>query len=220
MKVKATWLLCCATTAALTWVSPRALTARHMLTMVTKQAAGSSSSSSSSSNNRDVMKLPRVYLPSSQPLKLDTVIALSPDLGHYLANVMRLKVGQSFRAFNGVDGEYLCTLEAPSSSSSSTGNNRKSDRIKAATTSTAKVLHCLRPQHSDEDKNTARVVVYVAPLKKPRMKLLLEKVIATNPNVTTSCRKVYESYSSVTLRQPYKPYPTLQTLPYFNHCWC
>ena len=141
-----------------------------MMTMVTKQAG-----SSSNSNHRDVTKLPRVYLPPTQPLKLDTVIALSPDLGHYLTNVMRLKIGQSFRAFNGVDGEYLCTLDTPSSTSPS-GNNRKSDRIKAATSSTANVLQCLRPQHNNTNKNMAQVVVYVAALKKPRLKLLLEKV--------------------------------------------
>ena len=205
MKIKI-MLLCCATTAAFT---TKALTARRMVTMVTKQAG-----SSSSSNNRDVTKLPRVYLPPTQPLKLDTVIALSPDLGHYLTNVMRLKVGQSFRAFNGVDGEYLCTLETPSSSSSSIGSNRKSDRIKAATSSTANIIQCLRPQHHDEDKNIARVVVYVASLKKPRMKLLLEKVII----ITEESESHYPTLSEPYLNppehylNPTKSHPTL-TLP-------
>ena len=127
---------------------------------------------------RDVTKLARVYLPS-QPLKMDTAVQLPSDLGHYLQTVMRLKVGQSFRAFNGADGEYLCMLEAEPSSATTTSSssNRKAARAKAALTSTARVVQLLREQPRDDAvPHRARIVVYVAALKKPRMKLLLEKV--------------------------------------------
>jgi 16S rRNA (uracil1498-N3)-methyltransferase len=129
--------------------------------------------------SRDVTKLPRVYLPS-QPLQVDTVVQLDPDLGHYLQTVMRLKVGQSFRAFNGADGEYLCTLEDDPTQGTPLGSGSSSSRKaagKKALTSTARVAQLLREQPSDAATlRRPRVVVYVAALKKPRLKLLLEKV--------------------------------------------
>lgn len=178
-------MLCCyATATAAVWMArPTAqrMQSRRLLVAMTKQTSSSGINSSKGSSNRDVTKLPRLYLPS-QPLKLDSVVLLDPDLGHYLTNVMRLKVGQSFRAFNGIDGEYLCTLEPSSSSTGSVNSGRKSDRIKATLSTTASVVKILRPQiehaenDSDHTSSSTRVIVYVAALKKPRMKLLLEKV--------------------------------------------
>ena len=174
-------MLCCYATATVSAWMTRSTVQRvplqRLLVTMTKQTSSSGSSSSKGNNIRDVTKLPRVYLPS-QPLKLDSTVLLDPDLGHYLTNVMRLKVGQSFRAFNGIDGEYLCTLEPSSSSTGGTTNGgRKSDRVKAALSSTASVVKLLRSQEdTGATTHAPHVIVYVAALKKPRMKLLLEKV--------------------------------------------
>jgi hypothetical protein len=57
---------------------------------------------------RDITKLSRIYVQDS--LKLDTQYQIDEKNSHYITNVMRLKIGQSFRIFNGHDGEYICDL--------------------------------------------------------------------------------------------------------------
>ncbi len=44
-------------------------------------------------------------------LSLGGSVALGSSQTHYLGNVMRLKRGDSFLGFNGVDGEWKCTIE-------------------------------------------------------------------------------------------------------------
>lgn len=41
-------------------------------------------------------------------------VTASPDQAHYLRHVLRMKVGESLRLFNGRDGEYLGTISAES----------------------------------------------------------------------------------------------------------
>ena len=50
------------------------------------------------------MRLTRVYLP--EPLVSGNHIKLSKDLSHYLANVLRLKAGDTVALFNAVYGEF------------------------------------------------------------------------------------------------------------------
>jgi hypothetical protein len=57
---------------------------------------------------RDITKLSRIYVEDA--LKLDTQYQIDEKNSHYITNVMRLKIGQSFRIFNGRDGEYICDL--------------------------------------------------------------------------------------------------------------
>jgi len=53
-------------------------------------------------------KLQRLFVKS--PLGAGTAIALDPDQSHYLANVLRLKLGDEVLVFNGLDGEWRARL--------------------------------------------------------------------------------------------------------------
>ncbi|MCF6221781.1 MAG: 16S rRNA (uracil(1498)-N(3))-methyltransferase [Robiginitomaculum sp.] len=59
---------------------------------------------------RDFYKLPRLYIPDD--LAAGTDIELAGQQSHYLARVMRRRVGDKLRLFNGRDGEYLAQLAA------------------------------------------------------------------------------------------------------------
>lgn len=52
--------------------------------------------------------IPRIYVESA--LALECTIALPENQSKYLLRVMRLSEGAKVRAFNGGDGEWLCTL--------------------------------------------------------------------------------------------------------------
>ncbi len=52
-----------------------------------------------------------VRLHVDEPLAPGGVIDVSGTQAHYLINVMRLKVGDAIRLFNGQDGEWLCVIE-------------------------------------------------------------------------------------------------------------
>lgn len=118
------------------------------------------SSKFSTALTRDVTKLSRVFVQEALHLNMDYQI--SEKDCHYITNVMRLKVGSSFRVFNGRDGEFVCDIESIS-------KNKKS--------ATAVVSKKIREQKEDRQ---LPIVLYCASLKKPRMKLLLEKVTKTN----------------------------------------
>ena len=105
---------------------------------------------------RDVTKLARVFV--AENLQLDTTYQIDEKNCHYITSVMRLKVGSSFRIFNGRDGEFVCDLQ-------SIAKNKKS----------AQGLLSRQIRSQTEDRRLP-IVLYCAPLKKPRMKLLLEKV--------------------------------------------
>ena len=52
----------------------------------------------------------RLYAPS-QPLAAHTTLSLADDQRHYLANVMRAKVHEQVKLFNGEDGEWMAAIE-------------------------------------------------------------------------------------------------------------
>ena len=58
----------------------------------------------------DIHKTPRLF--AEQPLAADLEVVLEKAQSHYLGNVMRLKPGDQVRLFNGMDGEWLCTVRA------------------------------------------------------------------------------------------------------------
>lgn len=80
------------------------------------------------------------------------------DNAHYFASVMRVKLGYLFRIFNSIHGEYLCRITAIGSS-----------RSKSIT---YEVLQQLR----QPPKSYFPCSLICAPIKKPRLKTLLEKV--------------------------------------------
>jgi 16S rRNA (uracil1498-N3)-methyltransferase len=50
----------------------------------------------------------RLHVP--QPLSPDAAVAPTLDQSRYLTQVMRLKIGDGLRVFNGVDGEWRCVI--------------------------------------------------------------------------------------------------------------
>lgn len=104
--------------------------------------------------------LPRLYTPSTTFIPNSTLI-FTPQQSHHLSTVLRLKVSNKVRCFNGIQGEYLIEL-----------NNlgkRESDGM---------VIKKLREQTKNED-----VELIICSIKKKRLKTLIEK--ATELGVTS-----------------------------------
>jgi 16S rRNA (uracil1498-N3)-methyltransferase len=55
------------------------------------------------------MRQPRVYLDLT--LQSGDLITLTPEISHYLSQVLRLKSGDFLRPFNAIDGEYLASID-------------------------------------------------------------------------------------------------------------
>jgi len=108
-------------------------------------------------------KLPRLHV-DHQVLSLGKDVQLDEESSHYLLTVMRMRVGSSFRVFNGRDGEFGATLSGSSGSG-------KRERKQLASVNIAEQLRSPHPSSS----KAAPVHLYFAPLKKQRVKLLLEK---------------------------------------------
>lgn len=93
----------------------------------------------------------RLYV--THDLAADSGIVLDKDQSHYLANVMRLREGETVALFNGRDGEWSASLQ------------------KVAKTGVAiHVQHQTRPQAAEAD-----LWLLAAPIKKDRVDLVAEK---------------------------------------------
>lgn len=121
---------------------------------------------------REVTKLSRIFV--DQPLHLLMDYQICEQDCHYITSVMRLKVGSSFRVFNGRDGEFVCEID-------SIAKNKKS--------ATGTISQKIRDQLDDCQ---LPIVLYCAPLKKPRMKMLLEKVTSSKKYTT---QEMHDSHS-------------------------
>ena len=95
-------------------------------------------------------KLPRLW---QDGLAASTLIELDRAKAHYLLDVMRKKVGDQVRLFNGRDGEWLASIDEAS---------RRRCRLQ--------VTEQLRPPD-----NEAGPTLLFAPIKKSRLELLVEK---------------------------------------------
>lgn len=105
---------------------------------------------------RDVKSLPRIHV--QRPMEAGNEFQINESLTHYICTVMRIKEGFQFRSFNN-DGEYLCRVLA---------SPNKSTKLKHATIIVDQKLR-------SGDTSDFPCVLFVAPLKKPKFKLLLEK---------------------------------------------
>ena len=158
-------------------------------------------------------KLPRLYL--SGLLHLAAEVELDADSAHYLTSVMRLKPGRQLRVF-GPNGEFLATLlpstrrsavvqierllrrvgeplsdvssssSATSSSSPSASVSLSSSSSSTSTTATAAAAPSLAPVH-----------LYFAPIKRARLKVLLEKAteLGVDVLVPVLTQNVNEKYT-------------------------
>jgi len=107
-------------------------------------------------NTKAFTTLPRLYIPSTTGLSQDVQIKLDRDQAHYVTKVMRIdgKKKNLLRVFDGRNGEWVAQIV-----------------VNGRTEVSATCLEQLRAQPSSS--NDAWIVF--APLKKPRLKLLLEK---------------------------------------------
>lgn len=127
--------------------------------------------------SKDVMKLSRIFV--QEPLQVLMNYQISEKDCHYVTSVMRLKVGSSFRVFNGHDGEFVCDLE-------SIAKNKKS--------AVGMISKQIREQTTD---CRLPIILYCASIKKPRMKLLLEKVKMRHHLNTNRFRLILEFISKL-----------------------
>ncbi len=102
----------------------------------------------------EYFKLPRLY--TDQNLTSAGEIKLDIGQAHYLGNVLRRKVGDSARLFNGRDGEWLGTLNEIS---------KKRGLVK------------LEKQLIAQTENVRRIHLIFTPIKKHRMDWLIEKAV-------------------------------------------
>ncbi len=86
-------------------------------------------------------------------LAADDVLVLSANASHYLSRVMRVRVGEGIRLFNGRDGEWACSVVELA---------RKSVQVQ--------VIERLRPQINCPD-----IALAFAPIKRARMEFIAEK---------------------------------------------
>lgn len=136
---------------------------------------------------REFSKLPRVYI--DMKLGLDEHCFVDEENSHYIMNVMRMKKGSNLRVFNGKQGEFLAQIvDIPKKHAKSVELN---------------VLSLIRTERSHINP----VILFFAPIKKTRMKILLEKatelgidllvpVITQNTNADLSIKDI-ESYRRI-----------------------
>lgn len=108
-------------------------------------------------------KLPRLHY--DRKLESGRNVVFEKEDLHYLINVMRLQVGNLLRIFNEADGEYLCRLDEVQ-------DKKRSDKR-----ATFRVLGLKRAPIS---KNAIHTTLLFAPIKKPRMKNMVEKATELN----------------------------------------
>jgi len=109
--------------------------------------------------NDEYIKLPRLYV--DEELKDNALIPLATEQAHYLKNVLRQKIGDSIRIFNGRDGEWHACLQ---------DIGKKSVTIQI----TARL--------KEQPPPPAPLILAFAPVKKARLDFLIEK--ATEIGVT------------------------------------
>lgn len=97
-------------------------------------------------NDKAYFTLPRLYINGD----LDGSVTLSKSQAHYLKTVLRRSKGDAVRVFNGQDGEYYAELSGNASLA---------------------ILEKTKPQ----PQNKIRVHMIFAPLKKDRMRMMIEK---------------------------------------------
>ncbi len=96
-------------------------------------------------------RLPRLHL--TERLSVGTSIELDRTQAHYVLDVMRKKVGDQVRLFNGDDGEWLATIAAAA---------RKRCQLVVA-------------QQLRAQEEAPGPILLFAPIKKARMEMLVEK---------------------------------------------
>lgn len=109
---------------------------------------------------QDITKYPRIFL--NNGLSLNNVYVLEEEQSHYISNVMRLKVGAKLRIFDNLSCEYIASI-------SDISKKRSSLQV------SVDIIEQIKNK-TDKYAQPLPITLYCAPIKKQRMKLLLEKV--------------------------------------------
>ncbi|CAM9809037.1 unnamed protein product, partial [Ectocarpus sp. 13 AM-2016] len=122
-------------------------------------------------------RAPRVFLNGAN-LHVGQTVQLTPEQTRYLVSVMRLRDGSPVRVFDGVNGEFLAAVATSSSSSSrkrSAGGADKDVELR---------VECLTRRQPGiggggevEDVDTPEIELVFAPIRKQRLKMLVEKAV-------------------------------------------
>jgi hypothetical protein len=132
-----------------------------------------------------INKFSRLYVNSN--LIIGDKIQLDEASSHYISNVIRIKTDQYFRIFNGKDGEFLCQI-----------NNitKKTTKIE--------IIKQLKTMKHDS-AITLPITLYIAPIKKPKMKLIFEKATELGicnivPIITQNTNSIIENKDEMVLK--------------------
>lgn len=141
-------------------------------------------------------RAPRVYLNGAN-LHVGQTVQLKPEQTRYLVSVMRLRDGSPVRVFDGINGEFLAAVATSSSSSclersgESIGSGRggRRGRGKRSPGGADKVVElrveCLTRRQPGigggggevEDVDAPEIELVFAPIRKQRLKILVEKAV-------------------------------------------
>ena len=125
---------------------------------------------------RGHVHLPRVYVdrPIGGVGGESGIIDLDQDVSHYLANVMRMKEGSQFRAFNSTEGEFLLELiRAPSSIRKHGLHHRPAQRNGARSDKAFASIVCKLRGIEEAQAENIPVALYFAPVKKAKIKVMV-----------------------------------------------
>ncbi|CAM9255769.1 unnamed protein product, partial [Ectocarpus fasciculatus] len=141
-------------------------------------------------------RAPRVYLNGAN-LDVGQTVQLTPEQTRYLVSVMRLRDGSPVRVFDGINGEFLAAVATSSSSSrlqrsgESIGSGRggRRGRGKRSPGGADNVVElrveCLTRRQPGigggggevEDVDAPEIELVFAPIRKQRLKILVEKAV-------------------------------------------
>ena len=154
-------------------------------------------------DSEDYNSLPRLYVGNGIPnvasrsdvLQKDRTFALSSDQSHYLSKVMRVfskkrKSPPLVRAFDGINGEWLCEVVLPSQDIS---QGKKRNRSRDDSPLQAKCIKQLRVQTSSQMKPW----LFFAPIKKQRAKIMVEKCTELGVDLFSPISTEYTDSSAI-----------------------
>ena len=130
---------------------------------------------SDSAGVKDYSKLPRVFVPGTK-LELTSEVQLDARSSHYLTTVLRRKAGAQVRLFNARDGEFLCRLQPlPSQSRRALVTLQPEELLRQLHVDSPGDGHGKRTRDPAAQRPPPLLTLYFAPIKRARLKLLLEK---------------------------------------------
>lgn len=120
-----------------------------------------------STRRQEITKYPRIFF--NNKLSLNNVYVLGEEQSHYISNVMRLRVGAKMRIFDTLSCEYIASIGEI---------NKKRSSLQVA----VDIIEQIK-DNTDKYARPLPITLYCAPIKKQRMKLLLEKVTELGINL-------------------------------------